>query len=118
MSRSLAIPTEQEVNIRRETYGQALESLLILKMLLATVTSDASVVAEEIRILAKQITDLQRQPGPKHSWLFTGQEVGVAQVAMATSDNFLEDLGQLSLEKRLPKMQKRYMSWSGMLRGS
>ncbi|CAK1360682.1 hypothetical protein CB0940_06682 [Cercospora beticola] len=118
MSRSLAIPTEQEVNIRRETYGQALESLLIVKMLLATVISDASVVAEEIRVLAKQIMDLQRQPVPKHSWLFTGQEVGVAQVAIATCDNFLEDLSHLPPEERLSKMQRRYMCWSGMLRGS
>ncbi|GIZ45829.1 hypothetical protein CKM354_000898000 [Cercospora kikuchii] len=118
MSRTLAIPTEQEINIRREAYGQALESHLIVKILLGTMTSDASAVAEEIRILAKQIMDLQKQPGPRHSWLFTGQEVGVAQVALANSNNFLEDLGQLPPKERLSRMQKRYMSWSGMLRGS
>ncbi|PPJ51475.1 hypothetical protein CBER1_09237 [Cercospora berteroae] len=118
ISRSLSMLSEQEINIRRETYGQAVESLLIVKMLLATLTSDASFIAEDIRILAKQIMDLQKQPGPKYSWLFTGQEVGVAQVALATSSIFLESLTGLPATERYLGMQKRYMSWSGMLRGS
>ncbi|KAM3413519.1 hypothetical protein BST61_g11508 [Cercospora zeina] len=112
-SRSLSVPTEQEMFVRRETYGQALESLLIVKLLLGTVTADAKAMAEKIQALAMDIMELQKQPGPR----YLGSSRERKWVAEATSDNFLENLSELDVEERVIGMRKRYMSWSGMLRG-
>lgn len=117
VARALAMPTEQEIHIRREVLGQSLESLLIVDLLLATVSICSSAVECEIEALASRIMELQNQPGPKHSWLFTGQEIGVAQVAIATKGLFSMDLGMLTPQERSAEMRRRYTTWSGALRG-
>lgn len=117
VARSFSIPTEQEVNLRSEVLGQALETLLIVDLLLATVSDCASDVVSDIAELSGRVLDLQHQPAPKYSWIFTAQEIGVAQVALATKGLFSEDLGQCEPTERTSAMRKRYMAWSGMLRG-
>ena len=118
LSRSLAMPTEHEVSIRREILGQALESLLIVELLLASVCPSATAVETEIQALATRIMDLQSQPSPKNSWLFTGQEIGVAHVAISTNGLFTEDLSAMAPEEKTTRLRERYMTWSGALRGS
>ncbi|KAI5356914.1 putative fungal transcription factor [Septoria linicola] len=115
--KALSMPTEQEIHIRREVLGQALESLLIVDLLLATVSISLSMTEHEIEALASRIMELQKQPGPRHSWLFTGQEIGVAQVAIATKGLFASDLSDLTPQEKAMERRKRYTVWSGLLRG-
>lgn len=75
---SLAVPSAEELAMRRELFGLSLECLVIFKRLLATV---ADREREELEIQAQAcsrlLLDLQDQPSSKHSWLFSGHEVGM-----------------------------------------
>lgn len=75
---SLAVPSANELAMRRELFGLSLECLVIFKRLLATVSDHER---EELEVQAQAcsrlLLDLQDQPSSKHSWLFTGHEVGM-----------------------------------------
>ena len=76
---SLATPTQQELALRRELVGMAVECLAVVKRLLATVCDHGNEKLEsEAQALAHLILDLQNQPSTKHSWLFREHEVGVS----------------------------------------
>ena len=74
---SLTSPPPHELAMRRELFGAALECLTIVKRLLACVCDDDRERLEtEAQAIAHLILDLQKQPSPKHSWLFSWHEVG------------------------------------------
>lgn len=114
---SLATPPKLEISMRRELFGTSIECLIITKRLLASVCEADRVKLEaETQALCHLIFDLQKQPSPKHSWLFTGHETGVAYTVTATRDQWEEDVSGLDeMEQRLAARQ-RYMGWNTMLR--
>ena len=76
---SLAKPPQEELDLRRELFGTALEGLLLVKRLLATVSDEQREGLEpQTQALAKLLLELQEHPGPKFSWLFSGHEVGMS----------------------------------------
>ena len=114
---SLASPPPQELAMRRELFGAALECLAILKRLSSTVCDAERLKLEiEAQALAHLILDLQKQPSPKHSWLFSGHEVGVAYTVMLTKDQWEEDVSSCTLYERKMASRTRYNTWSNTLR--
>ena len=86
---SLATPPPSEIAMRRELFGASLECLVLVKRMLATVRDHERVRLEtETQALAHLILDLQKQPSSKHSWLFSGHEVGIAYTIMLTKDQW------------------------------
>ena len=82
---SLASPPPQELDLRRELMGTALECLVIVKRLFSTICDEEREKFEsEAQALSHLILDLQKQPSPKHSWLFTGHETGIANSIIST----------------------------------
>lgn len=74
---SLASPPPEELALRRELFGTSLEGLILVKRLIATVDDRERVRIEmETQALAHLLLELQEQPSPKFSWLFSGHEVG------------------------------------------
>lgn len=102
--------------MRRELFGTSLESLLLAKRLLATVCEGERITLEgQIQALAHLIFELQKQPSPKHSWLFTGHETGVAYTVTMTRDQWEEESASTDLERKLAS-RSRYQYWNKMLR--
>ncbi|TKA79030.1 hypothetical protein B0A55_03153 [Friedmanniomyces simplex] len=90
---SLAQPPASELSLRRELFGSALECLAIVKRLLCTVCeAERRSLEVETQVLAHLILDLQKQPSPKHSWLFSGHEVGVAYTVLLTKDQWEQNV--------------------------
>lgn len=113
---SLATPTSKELDMRRELFGTSMESLILAKRLLACVCEAERIKLEgEAQALALLIFDLQKQPSPKHSWLFTGHEVGVAYTVSLTRDQWEEEVPGTDIEKRLAA-RNRYVYWNELLR--
>ena len=74
---SLMSPPSEELALRRELFGTALECLMLLKRLIASLSDDDREQLEtEGQALAHLLLELQEQPSPKFSWLFSGHEVG------------------------------------------
>lgn len=114
---SLATPPPKELALRRELFGSALECLAVVKRLLAAVCDQQRVSLEtETQALVHLIFDLQKQPSPKHSWLFSGHEVGVAFTIMVTKDQWEEQRIYSSDEERRMAIRTRYWTWSNTLR--
>jgi hypothetical protein len=114
---SLASPPLMELGLRRELFGTVLECLSIVKRLLATVCDKERVSLEaETQALARLILDLQKQPSPKHSWLFSGHEVGVAYTVMLTKDQWETQVEYESEFERRMAVRTRYNTWSNTLR--
>lgn len=110
-------PSPSEIALRREVYGLAHEGLILVKRLRASVWDpDRLPLEAEVQIVAHSIFDMQDQPVSQHSWLFSGHELGVAQLALSTSDLFTEDVSTQSWESQRLAMRTRYMLWSGSLR--
>lgn len=104
--------------MRRELFGTSIESLILAKRLLATVCEPERIKLEgETQALAHLIFDLQKQPSPKHSWLFTGHETGVSQTVLDTREQWEEVVVGSEMERKLV-MRQRYMRWSRILRMS
>jgi len=116
---SLATPTPKELAMRRELFGTSLECLVLVKRLLATVCGEERLKLEQdVQALAHLIFDLQKQPSPKHSWLFTSHEVGVAYTAVITRDEWESgDVSTTLYDKKLAA-RARYAEWNKMLRMS
>ncbi len=114
---SLASPPPKELALRRELFGSALECLAIVKRLLATVCDAQRMSLEkETQALAHLILDLQKQPSPKHSWLFSGHEFGVAYTVMLTKDQWEGQYTYSLDEERRMAVRTRYNTWSNTLR--
>ena len=91
---------------------------MLAKRLLATVCEVERVKLEgETQALAHLIFDLQKQPSPKHSWLFTGHETGVAYTVTTTRDQWEEEVDGSEMETKMAT-RNRYTTWSRMLRMS
>lgn len=109
---SLAQPPASELSLRRELFGATMECLCIVKRLLATVCeADRKSLEVETQALAHLILDLQKQPTPKHSWLFSGHEVGVAYSVLLTGEQWEQDHREIVQATRT-----RYNTWSNTLR--
>ena len=116
---SLTTTTQEEVAMRRELFGTALECLVLVKRLLATVCDDQRERLEsETQALAHLILDLQKQPSTKHSWLFSGHEVGIAYSAILTRDQWEETCVYASDKERRLAIRKRFIAWDSTLRMS
>jgi hypothetical protein len=114
---SLASPPPSELALRRELFGATMECLAIVKRLLATVCdTDRCALEIETQALAHLMLDLQKQPSPKHSWLFSGHEVGVAYTILLTKDQWEERVSEMSFEERRMATRIRYNTWSNTLR--
>jgi hypothetical protein len=114
---SLSTPPPEEIAMRRELFGSALECLILAKRLLATVCDDEREGLEaETQALAHLILNLQKQPSTKHSWLFSGHEVGIAYTAILTKDQWDGSYTCESEEERRLAIRKRYNTWSNTLR--
>jgi hypothetical protein len=70
----------------------------------------------ETQGLAHLVLDLQKQPSPKHSWLFSGHEVGVAYTVMLTKDQWEGGFEYSSDTERRLAIRTRYNTWSNTLR--
>ncbi|KAK0936027.1 hypothetical protein LTR29_012399 [Friedmanniomyces endolithicus] len=105
-----------ELSIRRELYGSALECLAIVKRLLCTVCEPERRPLEvETQTVAHLLLDLQKQPGPAHSWLFSGHELGVAYTILLTTDQWAETpTGRDSHDARIA-VRTRYNDWCNIL---
>lgn len=103
--------------MRRELFGTSVEMLVLVKRLLSSVCDDERPKLEgEAQALAQLIFDLQKQPSPKHSWIFTGHETGVAYTVAATREQWEEDVtGRDELDRKLAT-SRRYIDWNIMLR--
>ncbi|KAK4580100.1 hypothetical protein LTR86_000302 [Recurvomyces mirabilis] len=114
---SLAQPPATELALRRELFGAAMECLVIVKRLLSTVCEHERRSLEvETQALAHLILDLQKQAAPKHSWLFSGHEVGVAYTVLLTKDQWEEESNVLDMDERRLAIRSRYNTWSNTLR--
>lgn len=114
---SFAQPPPWELALRRELFGAAMECLVIVKRLLATVCElDRCSLEVETQALAHLILDLQKQPSPKHSWLFSGHEVGVAYTVLLTKDQWEEDVSRRQPDDQKLASRMRYNNWSNTLR--
>lgn len=95
-----------------------MECLILVKRLLATVCdADRPQLEIEVQALAHLILDLQKQPSPKHSWLFTGHETGVTYTVQATHDQWEEPAPVEEMDRKLAA-RRRYVTWSKLLRMS
>lgn len=116
---SLARLPASELALRRELFGSAMECLVIVKRLLATVCeADRRFLETETQALAHLILKLQTQPSPKHSWLFSDQEAGIAHTALLTKDQWEEDVSDKSLKEQNMATRARYNTWGNTLRTS
>lgn len=116
---SLTLPSSHELAVRRELYGTAIECLIVVKRLLATVIclDKSPEIEAEVQALAQSLLDLQKQPSPKHSWLFMGHEMGVTQSVLLTRRQWEKSFDSYYYscqEKRLAS-RKRYIDWVEML---
>ncbi|KAK4549580.1 hypothetical protein LTR36_006577 [Oleoguttula mirabilis] len=106
-----------ELALRRELFGSALECLAIVKRLLATVCdTERRSLEVETQALAHLVLDLQKQPAPKHSWLFSGHEVGVAYTMLLTKSQWEENVSRGESDSHKMASRTRYNTWSNTLR--
>jgi hypothetical protein len=95
-----AVP-QSELALRREVYGTALEALCVYKRILASFCEDERLQLEsEAQDLAAKIFELQTQPAPRHSWIYSVHEKGVAAVVQLTREEWERDLSHLAVEER------------------
>jgi len=86
---SLSPIPQSELALRREVYGTALETLCIYKRILASFCEAERVELEgEAQVVAARIMELQTQPAPRHSWIYSAQEKGVAAVVLGTREEW------------------------------
>ncbi|KAM0723905.1 hypothetical protein Q7P37_000895 [Cladosporium fusiforme] len=103
LSMSMANTPESELALRREIFGTALECLCVYKRILASFCEEERLQLEkEAQELALTIMNLQKQPAPRHSWIYSSHEKGVAASIQLTREAWERDLsGATSGEKRL-----------------
>jgi hypothetical protein len=95
-----AVP-QSELALRREIYGTALETLCVYKRILATFCEAERLQLEsEAQALAVRLLELQTQPAPRHSWIYSEQEKGVAEVVLVTREEWERDVSEVGGEER------------------
>ena len=98
---SMASVPQSELALRREIYGTALETLCIYKRILASFCEAERLQLEiEAQALAARLLELQTHPAPRHSWIYSEQEKGVAAVVQMTKDEWERDLSEMGAEER------------------
>jgi hypothetical protein len=90
---SMSTVPQSELVLRREIYGTALETLCIYKRVLASFCEAERLQLEsETQALAVQLLELQTQPAPRHSWIYSMQEKGVAAVVQMTREEWEREI--------------------------
>ena len=108
-----------ERGLRRQLFGSAVETFAIINRLLATACdSHRQVLEVETQALARLSLELQKQPGPKYSAIFTCLEVSVINAVIETKDQWEEDLSGQDCATRRFAVHARYNTWNTMLRAS
>jgi hypothetical protein len=98
---SMAHAPQSELALRREVFGTALEVLCVYKRILASFCEAERLQLEvEAQALAALIFDLQKQPAPRHSWIYSAHEKGVAAVIQMTQGEWERDLSAVSGSER------------------
>jgi len=116
---SMAPVPESELALRREIYGTALESLCVYKRVLASFCdSERSQLESEAQALACETFELQTLPAPRHSWLYSEHEKGVAEVIRMTRAEWEEDLSCASAEVRRRAACARWTRFNAYLHGA
>lgn len=114
---SLLSPPPQELALRRELFGTSLECLMLLKRLIATVCdADREQLEVEGQALAHLLLELQEQPSPGFSWLFSGHEVGIAYATIHTKEEWAGSFFYGTEEERRLAQRNRFNAWSAFLR--
>jgi hypothetical protein len=115
---SMAASPQAELALRREVYGTALECLCVYKRVIASFCEPERLVLEsEVQALADQMFELQTLPAPRHSWLYTEHEKGVAEVVRLTRSEWEVDLSRVSVEVRRRVACERWARFNGYLHG-
>lgn len=105
-----------ELALRREVFGTALEVLLVYKRILATFCEPERLHLEaEAQTIATQIFELQKQPAPRHSWIYSVHEQGVAAVVQLTRQEWERDLSQLTLREKQRIAYDRWVKFNSFL---
>jgi len=106
-----------ELAYRRHWYAMTLKCQIFVNRLMATICeADRIALEHDSQALANSILDLQKQPSDRHSWLFSGQELGFAYAVLVGRDNWEEDVSNTSPEEQRHAARRRYNAWSGSLR--
>lgn len=114
---SLITPPPQELALRRELFGTSLECLVMVKRLIASVNdADREQLETEAQALAQLLLELQEQPSPKFSWLFSGHEVGISYAVIHTKDDWSGPFIYGTDEERILAQRNRFNVWSSFLR--
>lgn len=115
---SMAPAPQSELTLRREVYGTALECLCVYKRVIASFCEGERLVLEsEVQALADQTFELQTLPAPRHSWLYTEHERGVAEVVRLTRGEWEADLSGVGVEVRRRVACERWVIFNGFLHG-
>lgn len=103
--------------MRRELFGVATECLIVVKRLLGTIYDEERCHLEtEAQDLAQMIYDLHKQPSAKHSWLFSGHEVSVAQGILSSKNQWAGTSTDASEGDRKTASRMRYVAWDDLIR--
>jgi hypothetical protein len=98
---SMAHAPQSELALRREVFGTALEVLCVYKRILASFCeAERAQLEVEAQALAKLIFDLQKQPAPRHSWIYSAHEKGVAAVIQETREEWERDASEVGAGER------------------
>lgn len=116
---SLTMPSPQELAMRRELLGIGVECLAVVKRLLIT-TNDKNRerLEPEAQATARSILVLQEQDSQKHSWLFTGHEVGIAHSVISTKEDWGPPYTYGSQYETKLASRARYVTWSRLIRSN
>ncbi|KAF2718395.1 hypothetical protein K431DRAFT_230947 [Polychaeton citri CBS 116435] len=107
--------SDDELSLRRELFGSAMECLTIQKRVLAVVDDDERLNIEvEVQALAKLITSMQ-EGLPSHSWLFVGHEINVAHLVTKTRAEWEETMDDATQEEKLLATRKRFARFMEMM---
>lgn len=115
---SMAPSPQAELALRREVYGTALECLCVYKRVIASFCEPERLVLEsEVQALADQMLELQTLPAPRHSWLYTEHEKGVAEVIRVTRAEWEVDLSGVNVEVKRRFASERWARFNAHLHG-
>lgn len=115
---SMASAPESELALRREIFGTALECLCVYKRILASFCEDERLQLEkEAQQLAVAIMELQKQPAPRHSWIYSSHEKGVAASIQLTREDWERDLSDATPEEKRIAACRRWREFNSYLHG-
>jgi len=113
---SMAAVPLSELALRREVFGTALETLCVYKRILASFCeAERALLEREAQALAVRIFELQTQPAPRHSWIYSVHEKGVAAVVQASRAEWERDLSGLGLVEKREVVWERWKRFNSSL---